>query len=508
MMMPDPHEFTKPFGWLTKLLARIAAVDCKLLSQSPPRDWAHVRATGVILILSFALESALLTLVGENVFAYDHFSPAIMAAAIFVAFLITTLDSQILIASTYHVDGLAELARAAGLDLTGGMTTRIKMAILVIIRLTLSIGIALLVGEFFCMIVFQADINEIVEAKFHNANAQSVAAATGLVDGAIATKTQEVKNELARHETLAGQIDAVHGRQVDPLKGDPQAAELESELSSLNTQKAAADADVMKFESMAADEKGGIAGTGTSGVPGAGLKYHAAQEKIAAARAHAANIDRSISETRGRLENLRARIVAGKSNAPALSNDQIAGLESGLVGEDARLKALQDELSALTASRAVDITKAVEAAPDYVKIDRGFLAQMAALDEIAAGNPRIHWLIIVFEFIAGALELGAVLGKTIAFNPTTYSALLAADVYRSSVRIVDDLEADLDESGKNAAMPKIEVLLPPRPSNDNPKPSSGSGNGTGPSLFGGPSGPPPKRPRGRPRKDPSSDSKH
>ncbi len=504
--MPDPHEFTKPFGWLTKLLAKIAAVDGKLLSQSPPRDWSHVRATGVVLLFSFVLESALLTLVGENVFAYGTFSPGIMVGAIFVAALITTLDSQILIASTYHVDGVAELARA-GLDLSGGVTTKIKMAVLVVIRLALSIGIALLVGQFFCMIVFQADINDVVEAKYHSANARSVAAATAMVDGAISTKAEQVKQELARHETMAGQIDAVHGRQVDPLKGDPQAAELENELTSLNARKAAADADVMKYEAMAADEKGGIAGNGTSGVAGAGLKYRAAQEKVAAARAQAAGIEKSITETRARLDTLRARIVAGKGNGPVLSQDQIAGMESGLAGEDAKLKELQDELAALTNSRAQDITKAVEAAPDYVRIDRGFLAQMAALDEISAANPRIHWLVIVFELVAGALELGAVLGKTIAFNPTTYSALLAADVYRSAVRIVDELDSDIEEGVNSTIKPKIDILLPARPSNDNPTPKT-NGSAGGPISFGSNgTGDKPKRPRGRPRKDPPAEGK-
>ena len=506
MQMPNPDDFSKPFGWLTKLLAIFAAVDPKILSQSPLRDWAHVRATGVILLFAVTYESAILTLVGENIFAPNAFRPDIMVGAIFLAFMIMTLDSQIILASSYHTDGVAELRRA-GLDIDSS-NARIKFILLIVIRVVLSVGLAYLTGQFTGTIVFQADIRHVEEAGYRDGNAKNIAAATALVDDAIATKAQQVKDELARHETMAGQLDAVHGRQLDPLKGDPQAVELENELTSLNAQKAAADADVMKYEAMAADEKGGIAGTGTSGVAGAGSKYRAAQEKVAAARAHAAGIEKSINETRTRLDNLRARIVAGKGSAPALSGDQIAGLESGLAGEDARLKTLQDELASLTANRQQEITKAVEAAPDYVKIDRGLIGQMTVLDELSAANPRIHMLVIAFEIIAGALELGAVLGKTIAFNPTTYSALLAADVYRSAMRIVDELDSDIEEGVNSTIKPKIDILLPSRPSNDNPKPAPESSPGRPISFGTNGSADKPKRPRGRPRKDPNGDGKH
>jgi hypothetical protein len=164
--------------------------------------------------------------------------------------------------------------------------------------------------------------------------------------------------------------------------------------------------------------------------------------------------------------------------------------------ENAKLSDIKREMASVTNAREKAVRDAVENAPGHVARDNGLLAQIGVLEGIAGEDWKIVVVVIVIDAIAFALELSAVLARTLGYVPTTYDALVAGHGYMQVVRLVDEMFAELrvKENHDHAEVPAPE------------KHGDGKGFGTAsePDLFDSSNGPvpPPKRGRGRPRKHP------
>jgi predicted nucleic acid-binding Zn-ribbon protein len=377
--------------------------------------------------------------------------------------------------------------------------------VLLIVRLAISVGIAILTGLFVSLLVFGPDIDRRLDRDFREANAHLISDAVTIADADIQRTTDAVKEQSAHIATLSGQVSSIRQNEIDPTQNDVQVTETQSEINALLAQKVKADSEIETLESYAADEKGGIkSAANNSGIAGAGARYRAAQEKLAAARTHAREIDKSLDTARSRLDALRRRLASDGEAVKHRSDDQLPGFEQELAAENAKLDGLQTHLANLTQGREASIRRSLEASPDYVKADAGFLAKIRALEKIANEDTKIGYLILVFELVAGGLKLGAIVGKVAAFCPTTYSAMLAKDVFMRAVRIVDEMTREMNHRDERRSSGP-EILPGPIPTNDNPNPGPPAADGLfGPDGFQPPV--PPKRPRGRPRKSPPNGS--
>lgn len=494
---------------VTKILIWIAAVVEETLRRCPPADWSSVRAVALIMICTWLYQTALFCLISHLLFELPgQIRPELVLASMFIATFILLIDRYMIILSGWHLSGIEELKRG-GLDISGGAAARIKAGFFLAIRIFLSIGIAQLTAIFMSILVFSADIAAEIRGDNLRANARPLAAITTLVDAAIQRATEAVTAETARDAALSAQVTALRQNQIDPSGNDPQLQQAQAELTQLIAAKAKADEEVQAAETFATNELGGIKGAeGNSGHPGDGLRHKAAMERVKNARDHAQTAASALEAARARLDALRKQLASASEAVKQNAHEQLPTYEDAHAAENAKLTSLKDELARLTKGRNEAIRDALENAPDHVPLDNGFLAQITALEHIAQRDGKIAAVILLIDLTSFGFELASVLAKVLTYVPTTYAALLARDVYMGVARIVDEMAGELErQSGQAKASGILFGNKPdhPEPANDN----AVNGATVRSPAFGGPTsgGPdelppqPPKRPRGRPRKN-------
>jgi hypothetical protein len=458
---PEPSTF----GWLTKLLIRVAGADEETLKRCPARDAANIRAIAWLMLATMLYMTALFSLVGHSLFAAaGQVRLEIILGALAVSAFILLIDRYVVVISGYHQEGLRELARG-GLDILGGVVPRIKASVYLFVRiLVLSVGLAQLTAIFVSLLVFSKDIHGRIEKKYLEANAGTIAQVTVLIDGNIERTTTAVGAQMKRVDGLAGQIEALRQNEIDPLSGDPQVREASREVTQLVADKAKADEAVQAANKFATDEFGGIKGDPeNSGRPGYGLRYLAAAEQVRTAKARAQDIDKQLDAARSRLATLRQKMPVAAETVEQRAQNRLADFQKSLAGESDKLSKLKQNLDELIAGREGAIRKAVENSPNHVSYDDGFLAQIATLEEIAREDRKIALVIVLIDIVSFGLELAAVMAKVFGCAPTTFSALLARDVYMGAVRIADETLNTLKKlDGNGPTGPNDPESSPPR----------------------------------------------
>jgi hypothetical protein len=487
-------------GPLTKMLLKIAGVDEATLLQCPPHDWDNARAVGEIMICTWLYLAALFAMISQHLFAASgQIRPELVLTSMAIASFITLIDSYMIMRSGWHLSGIEELKRG-GLDISGGAVARMKAGFFLTIRILLSIGIAQLTAIFLSLIIFGADIAARIEGPYLQANARLTSNATALVDGGIQRATEAVTVQSAQVAALSAQVTALRQNAIDPSSRDPQMRQAEEEVAQLLTRQAKSEDEMQSAETFASNELAGIkSDAGNSGQVGDGPRHRAAIEQVANAKSHAAEIAKALAAARDRLDTLRKQLASGNDATKQRADERLPGFENVLASENAKLANLKEQLNQLTQGRDDAIRKAVENAPDHVRRDDGFLAQIMALEHIAQADSKVLWIIALIDVTSFGLELAAVLAKVTSFVPTTYAALLARDAYLGAVRITNAMVAELN-GGVRAEEKKPPLRPRAEPANDNHR---GNGEDLGPDPFGGRNDPPPqppKRPRGRPRK--------
>jgi uncharacterized protein DUF4407 len=467
--------------WM-KLLMKITAVNEVILRLCPSIDWDNVRAIGEIQICVWLFQTGLFSLIGHRLAAAQQIRPEIVIIAMFLATMITAIDSYVIMRSGWHIEGLKRLAQG-GLDISGSALARIKAWFFLTVRIALSIGLAQLSAIFISILVYQADINAPIQDAYLKANAHLLGPATELVDGEIQRDTDAVNAQTKLANELGAQVATLRQTEIDGSASDPQIVAAGQEVAQLVTRKAAADDAVVAAQNFEDNEFGGIKGDSeNSGKPGYGLRYLAATQKVTAAKKYAAEIAQQLKAARDQLVAVRGQLPSGDDAARQRAHEQLPAFENTLAAESDKLTNLKDELTKLTAGRDQAIRDAIENAPDHVPLDNGFLAQLKVLKQIAKQDNGIAAVILLIDVIAFGFELAAVLSKITAFVPTTYAAILARDAYMTAVKIVDDMMIELEDTGGKAPNGSAPPNPPQTPNDPAPQPL--------------------KRGRGRPRKHP------
>lgn len=486
--------------WM-KLSMKIAAANEEILRLCPSADWENVRAIAEIQICVWIFQTGLFALIGHRLALADHLRPNIVVVAAFLATMITAIDSYVIMRSGWHIEGLKALARG-GLDISGGALARVKASFFLAVRVALSVGLAQLSAIFVSTLVYATDINSRIQEAYMQANAHLVGPATVLVDAAIKRATDAFNAQTKRVDGLGAQIALLRQVEIDGAAMDPQIITAEKEVSDLTARKENADDAIIAAENFRDNEMGGFKGDPlNSGREGLGLRYRAAAQKVNTVKNNATSIGRQLNAARKRLEALRAQMPADDSAVRQRAHEQRQAFERALTPENEKLAKLKAELESLTAGREGAIRRAIEAAPDHVDYDNGFLAQITVLEHIAEQDRRIAAVILLIDVICFGFELAAVLAKITSFVPTTYAAILARDAYMKSVEIVDGMMDELKRHERDEATdpPHIPIV--------SPRDAGGPAEATAPHPFQGtsettPAPEPLKRKRGRPRKHP------
>lgn len=508
MKTPDNDSAPKRgrFDPFTKLLFMIAGVDEEILRQCPPQDISSIKAVSGLLLCTFFYSAAVFSAISHRLFAEPgHVDLRLVVTAVAMSGFIVLIDSYVFLRCSWFEAGVTELARG-GLDISGGSSARIKANVFLAVRVGLSVCLAMLTGTFFSLIVFDKDINARIEATYQAANASIVREATSIVDGEIKRATDAVSAETAQIASLSAQITSLRQNEIDIAPGNPELQPAQHEIDQLLAQKAEADAAVLKAQAFEASELGGIKQSAdNSGHAGNGPRHKAALQEVENARGHAQQVAEALNAARGRLDGLRKAFSSANEAVKQRAQNRLPAYEADLADDNTKLADSKGRLVGLTDSRNDAIRKAVENAPNYVPHNTGFLAQIIALKQIANEDSIVAGKILLFELVSVGFELAAVLAKVMAYCPTTYSAIVARDVYMRAVRIVDEMMAELNGGPKTEAEP-LENPQFGFPANDNHKgpkvepiidmpPSAGSEDSRPPEPPQ-----PPKRRRGRPRK--------
>ncbi len=508
MDMTDPEIPPRSkIGFLTRLLMTINGADDDEALRQCARDRGTLMMPGLILLLSFVYLAGLFTLAAHMLFAPSgQFRFALLAIGVFLAFFVLVIDSWMILRASHFQSGAAQI-RKAGLDISGGLVSRLKIAIAWTIRIILSLALAQLTALVLCLMVLAPDIDARNQHDFLQANAHLLGPATALVDSEIQRETAAVSEQTKLVNTLAGQVAALRQSAVDPVTADPDFREAGREVAQLIAQKAKADEEVQAAQAFADNEFGGIKGAPqNSGVPGYGLRWKSAIERVAQAKVHAADVGKQLDAARGRLDTLRKQKSAANAALAQQSHDRLPAFEKKLDQENDRLTQLKGQLAQSIANRDDDIRKAVEDAPDFVRLQNGIIARVVALETIVQQDKRLQFIVLLIEVVSLSLESAALLSKLVCPVPTRYATLLARDAYLDDVRMVDEMMDQLNKRDDTKS--------------DDPSPAPGDRPNVGGPSSGGAATPvpseskdvpaslqgaePQKRKRGRPRKNPLS----
>jgi hypothetical protein len=201
-----------------------------------------------------------------------------------------------------------------------------------------------------------------------------------------------------------------------------------------------------------------------------------------------------------RQENVRRAVRAGSrvaSSSTAAPDAQIAALETNLTAETPRRDALSARLDQQLADRNGEIERRILSAPNVVPKLSGLSGQLEALTSLTRSDPKILVFIIIFQLVSLALELSPMwISMSDRFFPCTYAAHLAMDSFNDVTKIGGARRLGLfpAEEDAPAAPPTRESVATPA-NDDLPVTPSGL---TGVN--------PPRRGRGRPRKNGSDRS--
>jgi len=310
-------------------------------------------------------------------------------------------------------------------------------------------------------------------------------------------------------DALRKQVIGLRDGAVNPAS-DPSVEAEQQKVAQLLTAKQQRDAELATTQTRASDELAGIKSDDSSGVPGRGPRRIAAEERVKQAQVAADNADKALADEQGRLDELRGRLAATSGDRSHQAQMQLPRLEQDLTAESSHLEAMRGELNQTIAHRDADVRSAVENAPEHIRRNKGLLTQLEALGRIAAQSPEIEAVILLIDITAMALEGCFVIATSVAYIPTTYSALLARDHIVRLMRIVEEVTQGLGSPGDGTMLP-TEITLNGKPivlevANDNvlsgrPIRDTGSfGNQTDEFSQDDTPPDPPRRGRGRPPK--------
>lgn len=432
-------------SWPVRFLARVAAADPNILSRCPQTDIDTVSATAWLMLLAAIYQTALFWSIGEKLFSsLGKFDPIILLVAAFIALFILKIDALTVIRSGWHLNGISELKRG-GLDISGGPMARVKAAFQLIVRIVLAVGIAQLTAVFVSLLIFGKDIEARIDSDTLRANAPLIATVTERIDAGIRNQREAIVGEVAQAAKVEGEGEALRKRELDVMATEPKLRDAQDEVARLSAVKSKADDELQDAESFAINEAAGIKGApNNSGQVGEGIRFRAANERVANAKARVAEVVDEIDQARIRVKGLEQQFAARVEASRRQIQEQRASVDKSISDAKLRLAALNAQLERLVSGRDAAIQTAVTGAPDYVARKDGLLIQISALRSIADGSPEVGLVILLIEVTSFGFELAAVLSKVLSYTPTAYATYIARDFYVFLVGVVDAMSRELN----------------------------------------------------------------
>lgn len=478
------------FGWFSRTLIRIAGADESLLARCPPRDLPYVYALAWLMLGSLVFQAAIFAMAAHVLFAAGgRVRVELIAAAIALAFFVMAIDRYSIIIPSWHREGMQQLRRG-GLDIAGHRLTRIKANFVLALRiLLLSVSLSVLSAISVSSIVFWDEISGRLQADYLAKNRTLIADVTSRVDDGIRLASDLTAQQSNRVSVLATQVQSLRQALIDPGSADRRVQTAEQDLRLLLERRGRAEDDLRAAETFAANEYAGIKGAdGNTGRAGFGLRYKAAADKVAAAKARLRDIEKEIALVRTRVEDVRKQTSNTAEALLQRARDHLPAAEEALKSETAKLDAARQESDRRITGRDQAVRAGVEDSLGQIGRTSGLLAQVSALFEIAHENWRHAFVIALIDLLSFGLELAAVLAKVFGYVPTTFGTLLVQETYLADVRIAEEglgeLRAIERPGSDGSGGEPISDVPPPAPQSPEP----------------------PKRKRGRPRKHPSPGS--
>ncbi|GLR89763.1 DUF4407 domain-containing protein [Bradyrhizobium iriomotense] len=176
------------------------------------------------------------------------------------------------------------------------------------------------------------------------------------------------------------------------------------------------------------------------------------------------NISRSLQALRS---NDVRRAIGRKTNAPSSTSDpQLEGLERRLAEATAKRDALAATVTAQESGRNAGIEKAINESPNAIRKRSGLAAQLEALSALTSENPRLWLLVLAFEFLSLALELGPMWAAATKL-PSALAARLAREHYvavstiaKEAAEQLEATDAERRDVGEAVEPQAIDVVLP------------------------------------------------
>jgi hypothetical protein len=225
------------------------------------------------------------------------------------------------------------------------------------------------------------------------------------------------------------------------------------------------------------------------------------QEDLKVETTHVEQLNRMLSSLRQ--DNIRRIVRAnGRAAAPSTSSSdgQITAIERTLAEATAKRDALREALATQTADRNPAIEKAILTAPNHVEKRVGLSGQLAALSEQTKDDPKLLLLILAFEIISFALELGP-MWCAAKYIPSAYAARVTLQHFIEVSKLVKEGAKELGAPAADAQEPREPTANPPAPDPPNPPPATTEAANDNDPALAGLNGAMLRRPRGRPRKN-------
>lgn len=468
---PARHQFGQFAGFQLWL----AGVDRDLLATCPLRDVHNVKTIAWLLMIVWFWQASLFCLVGHMMLAQPgEFRVAILVGGLVLASVVLLVDSYVIVRSSWHLQGIAELARG-GLTMPGTLGAKVKNGAFVAVRLLLSVVLVQLMAIFLSLLLFAKDITTDLDQRYLTENRELLDRITGQTDGTITTLKAEHAEVRGRLVRLADEEAKLRQTVVDPLGESPEARLAIDRITKLTQSKAEAERELKDAQTFSANELGGVAGVkGNTGIPGRGPVRRAAEERVTNAEVKLKAIGQELAAADAKLAKLGETTSGASSQRRSAAEAKLVETSAAKKDRQDRLGLVEGELKRFTENREAIIRAAFEADPSYKRKEEGFLANWQGLRRLTA-DPYVLVVVALFDLALFGIELAAVLAKIATFVPATYATIIAHDDFRRAYKTAHELAREIeaiqqdrgrpeDDEGSGSAEPEPEPPKPTDPS--------------------------------------------
>lgn len=410
-----------------RLLCNLAGVDHERLRKCQLGDRQFAVRIGLQLLLSSVF---LFVIFGTSLligFGDSSSSDIVVLAMAFVtACVVLLVDIQIVQSDFYH-HGL-ELARDRGYGNAKNLLwTKVKRPATVSLRLLLSVTIAFAFATFFELRLFGADIERQIDADYRTANSKLFQEIEAEYDAGVESMATEISRQTHELSELREQEVALRRKFLLETEPNQEVEVLTERLNQLSAAKRAADAEMVRRQGDAINERNGVKeSTENSGKRGEGNLYRNATEKAQLASVESERLQGEMTRLQSTIAEMREKRDRRSEKANELVGGGLKTLDEAMASVRSRRDELDKRRDQAIRDREVKLIAIAQQRPGYAAKAHGFLARVEAL-EVLKERPAVARVTFWTTLVIMAVEVSAVLGKVFFSTPTLYAVRTAVD---------------------------------------------------------------------------------